>query len=327
MFKIEEMKGWLPAGTMIVKIDIAKDRAGWLALRKPNINGSQVASVCGVPDAYQTPLQVWGEITGNIPTRDATARMDDGLDAERWVIARVQRTLPEWQIADADFYLWNPDLRIGATIDFLAVHPERPGFGVFEAKMVHSSIVTSKWRGGDRDGPLVVPLAFQLQVITQAKLSGASWAVVALLEDSGWVKTLHIVEVDIHEGAWERIKEDVAFFWREVSEGRTPDAIPARDGAALAKIFPSSRDDEVLDLSSNNLFANDLAERDMLVTRADEIKDRIEEIDTGIKAAMKDHATAVFADGRKITWKTQSRKEYVVKASSFRVFRVGKPAS
>ena len=172
---------------------------------------------------------------------------------------------------------------------------------------------------------LLVPLAFQLQIITQAKLIGADWAVVALLEDSGWQKQLHIVEVDIHEGAWERIKEDVAFFWREVAEGRSPDAIPARDGPTLAKIFPKSKDKDTVDLSSNNLFAHDLAERDMLEARIDEMKTRIEEIDGGIKAAMKDAGSAIFADGRTITWKTQHRKEYVVKSSTFRVFRVGSP--
>ena len=55
------------------------------------------------------------------------------------------------------------------------------------------------------------------------------------------------------------------------------------------------------------------------------LDERIDLAENVVKAALGTAELGVLPDGRSFSWKTQSRKECVIKASTFRVLRLHQP--
>jgi hypothetical protein len=90
-----------------------------------------------------------------------------------------------------------------------------------------------KWL--DEAGQPFCPTWVGMQAMTEAALTGASWAYVATL----FIGSGRIIEVEapILPALWEAMHESVADFWRAVDAGVPPEPDPRRDAAVIVSLY------------------------------------------------------------------------------------------
>src|SRR5262245_37015133 len=153
-------------------------RQDWLTWRRQDVTASDVAPVLGLhPD--RTIAKVWAQKTGLIGEEPATEFLEYRLSLEAAAIDWLQRKRPRWEIRRGGVYLRDPDLRLGATPDAVAIDPDREGMGVLEVKSMTRGVYERDWKelGVGDDGIILAegPIFHQLQALTGAMLAGASW--------------------------------------------------------------------------------------------------------------------------------------------------------
>lgn len=309
-----------------IPIDLTTEagRRDWLALRKLDVTTGDIAALLGV-SKFQSPLGVWAIKNGLIGSDPETELMVGGRHLEKAALSWLREDQPTWDVRDASVYCRDVEERIGSTPDFVVHDPARPGIGMVDAKVPAMSTITDEWRDGDPDGPFKVPEAYRVQVNIQAAHTGATWGAIALLELGGFRRRLHVVPVAIDPQVYEAAIVVAREFWRRMAENDPPPASPELDDKLVKRLWSREKDGEPdLDLRSWNAGPAMLADRDKWQEQEAEAKKMIAGIDTAIKSRMKDAAAAIFADGRRVTWKTQRRKETIIPAGESRVFRVGK---
>ena len=139
------------------------DRADWLSARRAGLGGSDIAAL--------TRGQLWAVYADKLGLADPTPEteaMRRGNGLEAWLRGEVARRHPTWRITQRHAILQHPteDWAL-ANIDGLIRTPE--GEGVLEIKTSRQS-----WPDG-------VPEAYQVQVQHYLAVTGAPWAVVAVL--------------------------------------------------------------------------------------------------------------------------------------------------
>lgn len=292
------------------------DREQWLGLRRRDVTASAAAALLGV-HPYQTPYGLAAEKLGwlsdQVAEKGAILR---GNRLEAVVINEIAIARPDWQLARGDAYFRDPDARLGGTPDTYATDAEGRA-GTVQIKTVADTIFARKWK---QDGELVLPPWIAVQANVEAHLIGARWAAVGVMVvGHGW--DLHIIDVPIHAGIIERVRSEVAAFWRMVDEGRLPDPDYARDGAAIARLYAESTAGARVDLSADNELPEILARREILKASVKAAGEELEAIDAQIRAKLGE-AEVASLPGWLITAKTQHRKEYVVKAGTTRPLRI-----
>jgi putative phage-type endonuclease len=314
----------LPNGNEVYLVDPVARRAEWLALRARDLTTGDIAAIVGA-NPHRTPLRVWAEKREMIGSVEENAIMKRGRHIERAILSWLREDRTEWTVGDAGVYLRDPVRRIGATPDFFATRPDREGTGAVDAKCIARRNFVEKWRGGDKEGPIVAPLHYQLQVNVQARLAGMKWGALAVLVLGEFSAELHVVEVEINPRAWLRVAAEAEHFWRLIEEGRQPEPVAPADFDTVGEMFPEDGPpDPPLDLTKENEWPELVSKRDEFKEAIKDAEGRVNEIDMRLKLRMGEAPVALLSDGRKVTWKQQQRKAYSVEALSFRVLRVGK---
>lgn len=290
------------------------DRASWLQLRLQDLTASDIAAVVGL-DPYRSPLRVYAEKTGLI----AGAADNDIMRRGRWlepaVIEAVREEHPAWEVRRAGVYLRNPAIRMGATPDAVAIDPEREGIGCVQCKVVSRPVFERDWPDGR------APLKFEIQTLAEAMLLDAAWAVVAALVIGTYSADLVIHEVPRHAGAEARIHDTVLDFWAAVDEGRQPAPIFMDDAEVIDALYPEQKAGLSRDFSADNRLPALLAERAECKDDIKSAEDRVKEIDAEIKAKLGEAEEGTLP-GWHLSWKTQTRRSYVVAESTYRQLRV-----
>ncbi|MGO4672948.1 YqaJ viral recombinase family protein [Bosea sp. 2YAB26] len=302
-----------------------KGREDWLKMRESDVTASVAGALLGVHE-YSTAYGLYMEKAGLAPAQEPVEPTieDDciilppmlrGTVLEQAAIVMARMLKPDWKIEGTNnAYYRMPAARIGATPDAIATDPERPGFGVVQIKTTDGLIFKQKWL--DEDGAVQVPLWIAVQALVEAKLTGASWACVALMV--GGINTkLHLFDIPLHDGVWSRLVEEVGEFWRRVAEQDAPDPDYARDGRWITSNYSGEEGVEI-DLSTDNRLVTILDERTELKAAekaGTEAEKKRKELDAEILAKLGTASIARAADGR------------VVKAKTIRVNRKPSPAS
>jgi predicted phage-related endonuclease len=291
-------------------------RDQWLALRKQDVTASAAAALMGV-HPYMTAYGLAAEKRGLLaPVDEGAGPLKRGRKLEAVVIEEVAERRPTWKIAPATTYFRDPALRLGATPDTMAFDPER-GPGTVQIKTVAEPIFAQKWKV---DGEIVIPPWIAIQANVEAQLMGAKWVSVGLLVVGfGW--EVHILDVPLHAGIFERAKRETAAFWGLMDAGKTPDPDYGRDGATIARVYAQANPGRHVDLSSDNRLPELLMERETIKARQKADEDAVKVIDAEIKAKLEDADTASLP-GWSITNKVTVRKEYTVKSASYRTLRI-----
>lgn len=259
-------------------------RESWLALRRQDVTASVAGALLGVHE-YCTPFQLYalkaGEISDDVELSPA---MERGRLLEPVAYKLYQREKPgimlEWNGTPGGLpgkYFTDPRYRLGATPDALAWDERGPG--VVQFKSVEAGIFRKKWfeRDPDADAPEIhVPLWIAVQTIIEADLVGAKWGQVAALV-VGYGIDLHIIDIPLHTGALDRVREMSINFWDCVNNKQPPPPDFGRDGEALSEMYGKSNG-RTIDLSGDNRIPGLLEEREKLSGERKVAKKRIDEI-------------------------------------------------
>lgn len=304
----------------------AGDRETWLALRQRDVTASNIAALFGEYEWFGR-AGLWEIKTGRAePSAEESWAMTLGNILEGPGLARLAAKHPDWTIQPLGnrFYYRDPVARIGATPDAFAIRPDKPGFGVVQFKTA-SAFAEKKWL--DASGEAFCPTWVGMQAMTEAVLTGASWAMVAtLLIGNGRVLE---IDVDLMPDLWAVMKGEVAEFWRSVESGVMPEPDPVRDAKVIARIYADD-DGRSVDLSGNNRLPEIIARHAQLKAVEAEGNAAAKErklLDGEIIAALGTATSGVLADGTVITAKTTRRGGYTVQPTSYRTVKVAGTAA
>jgi putative phage-type endonuclease len=285
-------------------------RAAWHAQRRQGIGASDAAAILGV-HPYQSLIGLWGEKTGRIQPDDLSGNeaVRFGTLLEPIVLSelaeRTGRQVTPWpqdQVVISEDHPW-----LRCTPDASQVDADR-GQGLVEAK-------TANLFAG-RDWSDEPPLHYQVQLQHQMAVTGDAWGTLcALIGGQRFVW----FDCDRNQSFIDTLLEQEERFWWHVTHDTQPEAegsVACTD--ALRRLYPDDNG-EVIELP---------AEAAHWDGRLRAIKDAIKDLESEkrtlenqLKAAIGEATVGVLPDGSEYSYRTQSRKEHVVAASTFRVLR------
>ncbi|MDR3488741.1 MAG: YqaJ viral recombinase family protein [Bradyrhizobium sp.] len=302
------------------------DRATWLALRRQDVTASVAAALLG-EHPYTTRMGLHALKTGQIPDAEVDPVVTEnsislppmlrGTVLEPVVPTLIQMLRPNWTVESCGWYYREPSTRLGCTPDLLAIDHSTKKPGIIQVKTTDQHTFRNAWR--DEDGSVQPPIFIVIQAVIEAILTGAAWAQVAIMV-SGSTLDLHLIEIPLHLGIMARLRVEVAEFWRRIEVGELPEVDYGRDAEVLAAMYREDNGQE-LDLRADNRLPELLAERDGKKAEIKIAVERVEAIDTEFKARLGYHEAALLAGGRRVTWRTERRRQQFIPRSESRVLR------
>lgn len=325
-----------PEGVEIVPIE---SRDQWLAARQSDVTASAAASLLGA-HPWQTAFGLHMLKTGQAVEEVVSEPQlyDDrivfppaarGIDFEPHVIRHAMAMRPTWEITYPLERYWRmPGARIGCTPDALAVDLARHGFGVIQAKTTSDFLFNKEWTDPDTR-EVSIPLWIAVQAMVEAKVTGASWAAVAVMMIGLRTETV-LIDIPIHAALWQRLQGEVALFWQRVEAGTPPDPDYNRDGDLIRRIYADAGDD-VVDVEGDRALRiiGILGRRAMLKAVEKSASDAEKErkaLDAELIHAAGNAAGVRLPDGTVVMAKTINRKGFTVQPSSYRQVSVKAPA-
>lgn len=286
------------------------------ALRRQFYTASVIGAVLGVHQ-YMSRLKLYMIKRGiEFPDDPDNPVFKRGRWFEPAVGVAVAEHRPEWTIEKCNEFYCDTETLKGASPDFL-IHGDPRGPGVLQAKTVAPSVYERDWRNGK-----AVPDWIVFQALTEAELTDAAFAAIAVLKVDAFNPICEIIEFDRHPAAEQRLTEEVARFHRDVENGIEPDPDFARDAELLKILSPRHAPGKTLDLSGNNEVPILLAQREQLCAEILEREAKCEVIETELKFLMDDAETISGLPDWHVTFKSGERKEYVVPAKTLRPLRI-----
>ena len=244
----------------IVTIPIS-DREQWLKLREADVTASVLGAIRGV-SPYTTYWGLWMLKAGRMPPEHVASEPEISADGneitlppaarghqrEPEAIGMLKLLRPDWRISYPLSSYWrDPARRLGATPDCLAVDPARRGFGVVQVKSVAPHVYAEQWTDPDTR-EIVPPVHVVLQAMMEMRLTGASWAAVAVhRENYGSRPSVRLIEIPDHAGVWARIVTDTEEFWASIAAGAEPAPDFKRDAEGIMRLY-SDAEDRTVDL-------------------------------------------------------------------------------
>ncbi|GIW83244.1 MAG: hypothetical protein KatS3mg105_5051 [Gemmatales bacterium] len=187
-----------------------RDPSEWLRLRKRFITSTD-APVILQASPWKGPAQLWAEKLNCWKKPRVTELMQQGIDLESWILAKVPEQFPDLPPLKPakDFYLSNRFHNFACSLDAWA-QEERT---IVEIKTASKHIY---WK---MDGKLEVPIYYKIQVNFQMLVTGFSKAyVVVFFRDT---KELHCLEVRSDPVLQDNIISGCKNFWA-CMKSRTP---------------------------------------------------------------------------------------------------------
>jgi putative phage-type endonuclease len=277
-------------------------RAEWLINRK--IGGSDAAAAVG-ESPYGNEFSLWAEKTGRVPPRTGSEAMEMGSLLED-LIASVFARRTGFDVQKCHWMFVHPEYDwMTATPDFF-ISREGTVTALVQIKN------TSEYKADDwSDGP---PHHVYLQIQHEMIVTGVREAYAVALIGGNRLVYHHLT---LDEDAVDDYVERLARFWVHVETG-TPPPITAEDKDALAGMYPESRE-RVITLPSD---AEGFVYRYRKAQAAIADAERERDLASNCLKAMLGDAAEGYAGDVKVTWKTQTRKSYVVPAKTFRAFSI-----
>jgi putative phage-type endonuclease len=286
----------------------SSDRDAWLAARTTGLGASDIPSILGV--GFLTPAEVWASKRGlGLP------ESIDDVERVRWGNVMEPITIQEyakpyysgrWAERSGVMYRSKAHPWALATLDATTLHPEH-GVIPLEVKGL-DAFRAETWQ----DGP---PERVYYQVQTQMLVTGAKCATVACTIGGN---RLVWCDVDRDEAAIASIVLRGSRFWDLVQSGEMP---PPDTSAEWAQVFAVAHpeDGSVVELGDDvRRMAADFAS---MKATAKATETRLQMMKNEIIERLGCASEARFSDGTGLTYRTQSRAEHTVKASTFRVLR------
>ena len=257
----------------------------WAQWREQGIGGSEVSTSLGLNE-YKSPYSLWAERTGKIdiePVHNWSVRF--GKAFEDPILKLWEEDNPEWTVWTTGTFVDNHYPFLQASPDALAINKETGEWIVIEIKTARYA-----WDS--------LPVGYRAQVMHYLDVLSINRGLVVAVAGWNWFESW--VEYDEFEALAQR--EEVARFWKMVTENREPDF----DGAhstyeTVRKLNPEIDPDQECEIteSEDDLLREFQREYDIAELQFTELKSRI-------LSKMKKAKTAfVVLGGKKITVATR----------------------
>lgn len=283
----------------------------WLKSRKAGVGGSDMSTILGL-NAFKTPYELWLEKTGRVEPEDISDKwaVIRGNALENELRKRFRANHPEMLVTDGTDKQFiareRPYLR--ASLDGI-LQREDGSFGILEIKTAGNRRA-GDWH--DEDGNLRIPPYYLAQVEFYALVTGWMWGYVyAAIGDDEPVEIPF--EADVEDMA--AIDKAAADFWRFVTTDTPPQLTTGGD---VQKAFPEPTPD-IVDESDDDDLYDLLARYESTSNRAKELTNEQKELQEQIILRIGSH-TGVRCGNLQATYRPTTRKEYVVKATTYRKF-------
>ena len=270
------------------------------------IGGSNIAAVLGLSN-FKTQLQLWSELTGLLPREDISGKMQVRLGNKmEAVVAEVFEEDTGKKLHRVSETFRNPKY------PYLVGHIDRRVVGeraIVEIKAV-SAWSKELWKDGN------APQEYLIQLMWYMGLTNTPMGyLVALIGN----QELAIVPVNFDKEVYEQMVAKAVKFWEDfVIPKVMPTTITKDDGSTLYQLFPISDPNKDIVLTDETNIV--IEQINSMTQDRIALDDQIEQRKNELKAILGDNESGRTGNWR-VTWKTQNKKEYVVKASSTRVLR------
>ncbi len=286
-------------------------REAWLAKRQKMLTASDAAAALGV-NPYKSAVQLWSEKTGLVDPSDLSGNeaVELGIRLESFTreafADRTGREVQPW----AQYVLVHHQ-----TVDFLGCTPDATQRKDGDSDTGNLQIKTSLGYAARRwnDGP---PMEVQIQVQCEIAVMGLDWGTIAVLLAG---PRLRYFDVERNDRFIAAMIDKLAEFWQCVQRRE----MPTVDGSfattqALAKLHPNDDGSSKMLPSVGRQWSDDLAAIRNNI-KAEQAKERV--IVNKFRKHIGDATYGCLPDGGVLSLKSQTRREHVVKESTFRVLR------
>lgn len=281
------------------------------------IGGTRAASILGV--GFQTPLQVWSEMTGKVEREDISERehIEAGVFLEdaaaRWFAHRTGlKVAPSPGLVIDTEFPW-----LAGTPDRLILADDASPVGVLECKSTGGH-ARALWSDGE-DG--AIPLGYQVQLQTYLRVTGLEVGYCAAIVAGQRLRTPQMRRDDAFIRA---MLAELERFLEEHVKRDIPPPATAKDLGVLKSLWPKDSG-EVVTFEADSPEDGAMIE---LISASNErrlAEAREEGAKATLQAAMKDATEIVTPSGR-ATWKAQRSefKPQPARTVETRVFRIAK---
>lgn len=306
-------------------------RDAWLVERNNTVGGSESTALLDI-NPYLTAYELFMRKIGAIePKKSAPIVQENSIilppmergnffEEKALDLARMLR--PDWEIISnpipGGVVNIDTETRMSSTPDATIIFPGRSK-GTIQIKNVESSSFNRSWK---QDGEITPPLYVAVQAMQDAVLAGAERAFVGAMV-VGYNVDFHLIEVPIHAGVMDKLREAVSGFWDRVARNDPPPMDYTRDADTIARIFADDDGGEI-EITGERVWEL-LAERDKLKdaeAAGTAAKKAREPIDAELMTFLGNAQRGRLSDGRVIEAKTVKRAAYQVKASTYRAIKV-----
>jgi len=289
-----------------MKVSPILTREEWLAERRKRVQASDIPNLLGV--GYLSPLEVWAEKLGKIEPTEETIGMKVGTALEPVIAKELERAVG-YPVSPEDKYRMISSGQYGATLDAVVTADPFRYPAEFKTVMHHHD----RWTEEQPD------IAAYLQLQWQLMLTEAPYGYIAALLLPSSNGPLHYrIDADLDLHVKLRLVAD-QFLERLASN--TPPPVTDSEGAwqTIQALYPRSvpktveLPEEAASIMDCYQAAKELEKH--WSEQADQSKAKLGEL-------MGDAEVGIVRGAQRAwSWKSQSRKEHVVKASTFRVAR------
>ena len=283
----------------------------WLKSRKAGVGGSDMSTILGL-NSFKTPYELWLEKTGRVEPEDISDKwaVIRGNALENELRKRFRANHPEMLVTDGTDkqFIMRAKPYLRASLDGI-LQGEDGSFGILEIKTA-SSRRAGDWH--DEDGNLRIPPYYLAQVEFYALVTGWTWGYVyAGIGDDEPAEIPF--KADVEDMA--AIDKAAADFWQFVTTGTPPQLTTGGD---VQKAFPEPTPDIVDESADDDLYAL-LVRYESAIRMLHDLKATQKELQEQIILRIGSH-TGVRCGNLQATYKTTTRKEYTVKAATYRKF-------
>lgn len=222
----------------------------WLAARARDLTSTESAALFGM-SPYMTQFELWHrKKTGVVPAFEAGERVKWGNHLEA-AIARGIAEQQGWEIRPMKEYMRLPDLRIGASFDFVITNHPSGEPAHLEIKNLDYIAFKQNWVKNE-DGSIDAAEHIELQVQHQLLVSGFPRAYIGALV--GGNRGL-VLERPRDEPVIAGLKARIAEFWASIDSGAEPPPVFPEDAQAIIDAMRYSEPGKLVDATSDGEIA------------------------------------------------------------------------
>lgn len=295
-------------------------KSDWLRFRQSGIGGSDIASVCGI-NPWKSQLALWHEKTEKIKDdEEENLPAELGIFLEPFMRGKFEKWIEKEEgskvmVASVPYILQHKTNKIAlANLDGAFLHPEKEAC-ITEYKTT-SEHFYKQWQDEN------LPDNYYLQVQWYLYVTGLKYCYLSFLIGN---RKFDVLVIERNEEVIKEIVEKADYFWNTFV---VPKVAPAPDGSfssgeALKSMYPKEDEGKIIDVTGDGDIEHNFNKIDFINAEIKGLKEELEVNKQAIKAKQGDNVILICGE-KKSTWKEQERKEYTVKASTSRVFRISK---